>query len=816
MTHKITHKLRAFAAATVIAAAMMPAAPSAHGFRIRPGSSLRFEAQSGQIAHRVSSDDYRLVTFTTDDKGWTVAIVNAGKTDLSFSVPAPHTEMPAMFTLSTASGYKSFYLSQHIFNDDDKYEVIFGQEVYNQDGVHLGHIPSLSATEYEGGLLLGNSTVITDATPDDVSLDLLNAMFDQAKDINRINGSYFGHFDFGLPAVMLALDTRSAEISREWYANAAYDWFNNYTNLSLNPKYAITQYLTLIPEQHVASANNVLADVGTRQGPIADFITAQALAWRAYNNFLLVQMRQFTYAGHEDLPGIPLVTESNRYSLRSTGVAPSTVREVYDAILDDLRRADTLLDDAADPSTVMPDRPKSAISKATVLGLLARVYLVMQQWDKAADCASRAIELSGCTPLSPDEALTDDFSHIDSHSWLWGIQVSEDEQAAISGLMNFQSHMAFSSHCYYNLVPRKIHYSLARTIEPSDVRASWFFDENGYSRRISTDKRNEILNTISQQGCRSLKDVSLKFSHQTLDTVRLDFPLMRIEEMHLIAAEAKLRQGNTAEAAAVLTDFVSSCRNPQYTAPSDPDELAAEISRQRRIELWGEGFSWFDIMRADKGFSGKGAGLPKEVSCYEADKDDPALPVPLSMAALGSNKAFTEADIIEFVQKTPVNDTTVYEFPYSRLTSDPSEGFEFFTEAMYNHNSVILQGSETADIFLAAIPRTGYNATIEIRNSFFAYVVNILASDQRYICHIEPAETEFTASDYSLMVTDRDTYIATEEGGARNPDNAGFYDPSDGTLYLPLIFYAPGVGCVNSDLTYDTVCIPELLNILTQ
>lgn len=222
MTHKIS-KLRAFAAATVIAAAMMPAAPSAHGFRIRPGSSLRFEHQSDQIARRVSSDDYRIVTFTPDDKGWTVAIINGGKTDMSFSVPAPHSEKPSAFGLSTASGYKEYYLSQHIFNDDDKYEVVFGHEVYNQDGAHLGHIPSLSATEYDGGLLLGNSTVITDATPDDVSLDMLNAMFDQAKNTNRATGSYAGHFDFGLPALMLALDTRSADVNRVWQASTAYD-----------------------------------------------------------------------------------------------------------------------------------------------------------------------------------------------------------------------------------------------------------------------------------------------------------------------------------------------------------------------------------------------------------------------------------------------------------------------------------------------------------------------------------------------------------------------------------------------------------------
>ena len=59
--------------------------------------------------------------------------------------------------------------------------------------------------------------------------------------------------------------------------------------------------------------------------------------------------------------------------------------------------------------------------------------------------------------------------------------------------------------------------------------------------------------------------------------------------------------GREAEGRQVLEDFVRTYRDPEYTcAANTADQLQTEIWKQRRIELWGEGFSMYDIMRLNK------------------------------------------------------------------------------------------------------------------------------------------------------------------------------------------------------------------------
>jgi hypothetical protein len=72
---------------------------------------------------------------------------------------------------------------------------------------------------------------------------------------------------------------------------------------------------------------------------------------------------------------------------------------------------------------------------------------------------------------------------------------------------------------------------------------------------------------------------------------------MRYEEMILVQAEGLARSGKEAEAKALLEGWVKANRNPEYTCVGD---IVDAIWMQRRIELWGEGFSWFDLNRLEK------------------------------------------------------------------------------------------------------------------------------------------------------------------------------------------------------------------------
>ena len=79
-----------------------------------------------------------------------------------------------------------------------------------------------------------------------------------------------------------------------------------------------------------------------------------------------------------------------------------------------------------------------------------------------------------------------------------------------------------------------------------------------------------------------------------------DWPFMRVEEMILIQIEGLAKSGSPAQAKAMLEDFVRTYRDPAYSADASGRSLEDEIWFQRRVELWGEGFSNSDTRRLNK------------------------------------------------------------------------------------------------------------------------------------------------------------------------------------------------------------------------
>jgi hypothetical protein len=87
---------------------------------------------------------------------------------------------------------------------------------------------------------------------------------------------------------------------------------------------------------------------------------------------------------------------------------------------------------------------------------------------------------------------------------------------------------------------------------------------------------------------------------------------MRVEEMHLLEAEALCRAGEDAAAQTVLNNYMKN-RDASYNCTKTGTELGAlttdltgslleEILIQRRIELWGEFGRVYDIKRLKQGF----------------------------------------------------------------------------------------------------------------------------------------------------------------------------------------------------------------------
>jgi len=86
-----------------------------------------------------------------------------------------------------------------------------------------------------------------------------------------------------------------------------------------------------------------------------------------------------------------------------------------------------------------------------------------------------------------------------------------------------------------------------------------------------------------------------------------DVPHMRAGEMYLIEAEARARNNQDALAQQALFTIMKN-RDPNYVMSTNTGQaLIDEIMINRRIELWGEGFRFFDLKRLNLPLNRNGA-----------------------------------------------------------------------------------------------------------------------------------------------------------------------------------------------------------------
>ena len=89
---------------------------------------------------------------------------------------------------------------------------------------------------------------------------------------------------------------------------------------------------------------------------------------------------------------------------------------------------------------------------------------------------------------------------------------------------------------------------------------------------------------------------------------------MRVEEMYFIEAEAAAHL-NSSEGQQLLIGFMKQYRDKEYTTTLSGNDLIEEIVFQKRVELWGEGLSFFDVKRLNlsvtRGYEGTNFGETK-------------------------------------------------------------------------------------------------------------------------------------------------------------------------------------------------------------
>lgn len=246
----------------------------------------------------------------------------------------------------------------------------------------------------------------------------------------------------------------------------------------------------------------------------------------------------------------------------------------------------------------------------------------------AADCYRNAAEyarlvINKYTPLSREQwhSTTDGFNNINSqNSWIFGILIKgidavHSRTNAFHSNCDTEYSRGYSRsqyHCY-----RMIDKSLYDRISDSDWRKVTWIDPADAGATPTPSKYYTLLDNDEWK----VRDayVGFKFRPNEGDTsddytnaLQTDFPVIRVEEMYFIEAEALAYSQSMAAGISALTSFLNTYRytDGSYSVNADSvDEFVdSHLITQKRIELWGEGLSYFDIKRRElritRGYAG--------------------------------------------------------------------------------------------------------------------------------------------------------------------------------------------------------------------
>ena len=449
-------------------------------------------------------------------------------------------------------------------------------------------------------------------------------------------------YDLGIPAFYLERDIMGQDVVyvyQNWYTY----W---YTVQYLGPSYRMSQMPWTYYYGWIKSCNEVLSMAGEEPAEDQKAGAGIAYAMRAYFYMDLARMyAQKPYAlakTGEQSVSVPIVNENT--SLQDLAHNPrATNEDMWAFILSDLDKAETLLADYKRTDVYTPDQ-------SVVYGLKARAYLEMEDWANAEKYAKMA--QNGYTIMTQAE-YTDWNTGFNTPNgaWMFGMTYKTDDPQILNNdadsswgsMMCIEINPTVSG-CGYAAnygQPFIIDRHLYETIPATDCRKKCYVDfaiddnieiadgdgnptpEGLEALSAYSNHPDWLINTgLAARGYGKVGGLPLKFrtagGEAGRDNQYIGFvvavPMMRVEEMYLIEAEAAGMQ-NEARGIELLTkfaktrdaDYVYGTHNEAYYNTTT-SKFQNECWWQRRVEFWGEGMATFDIKRLQKGIIRSYAG----------------------------------------------------------------------------------------------------------------------------------------------------------------------------------------------------------------
>ena len=407
-----------------------------------------------------------------------------------------------------------------------------------------------------------------------------------------------------------------------WYGNyPGQDFYVNLNGWALlinqnnhdTPTSSYTYYPWFYYYKLISNANSIIVGIEVNQPTEKlpgenEFLMAQAKTFRAYAFFMLSQIycKRWVDSNNGECPGLVLRLDE---SIGDLGVC--SLADVYKQVYKDLDDAIALYKSSKEKSNQKRDDKEFFLPDLDVAyAIYARAALTKQDWANASKYAKLARE--GHPLMSNDALLTNGFcTH--NKEWIWGGYSATDQTLYY---YSYHAYIAYNSNAgNVRNYPKCISKELFNKIPATDVRKQWWLDPTyvdadgnvqtyPYTQTTGLAANSTQLAKNTRAAKPDLLSNASVYAYMQWKVRCNDTPgvgelsIFRASEMYLIEAEAERMLGNDAAAQAALVALnKTSGRDPEYSCTKTGADLLNEIKLYRRIELWGEGFDWFDMKR---------------------------------------------------------------------------------------------------------------------------------------------------------------------------------------------------------------------------
>lgn len=431
-----------------------------------------------------------------------------------------------------------------------------------------------------------------------------------------VYGEQVHETDMAFPQFMIAF----TELLGDMYplgSNSGYDWYRNYNTFSST--YGENSYMAYLPwftcYQFIKACNDVIGSVDLEDESLSDTIkgiAGIAYACRAFDYYLLTVMYEPVdniYTDCSKVLGLTVPRVDENSDAESAKNNPRmTHDEVTAFMLSDLDIAEKCFENYSPTSKLFPNL-------AVVYGIKAKVYMWDEDYTNAAKYARMAIEASGASPVTAEQwnDVNTGFNTA-NQAWMWYIHYSAEN---MGNLCNFIGWMSGEADWGYSSLTRpSIDKSLYDKIAPNDFRKYSFLDPDKYDfYNYQTCRDEDYIEEAPAHLALKFRCLGGDWESYSVGGA-VDVPVMRVEEMYLLEAEAVGMSRGAAAGAELLNSFMQTYRQPDYAFSANSERaLQLEVLTQERIEFWGEGWGFPNAKRIKPGImqNYEGTNAPADI-----------------------------------------------------------------------------------------------------------------------------------------------------------------------------------------------------------